>query len=136
VKISVILSENVPELGKRGEEIQVRRGFARNYLIPSKKAVYNTETNKALFDKEKIIAGQGDGNQLLDSTTQKIVDVVSQSVVTIERRNDPRGWALYPQHISMACRKQLQLHVPLDRIQLGRPLISFGVHDVVIRVRC
>jgi hypothetical protein len=29
---------------------------------------------------------------------------------------------------------QLQLHVPLDRIQLGRPLISFGVHDVVIRV--
>jgi large subunit ribosomal protein L9 len=73
VKISVILSENVPELGKRGEEIQVRRGFARNYLIPSKKAVYNTETNKALFDKEKIIAGQGDGNQLLDSTTQKVI---------------------------------------------------------------
>ena len=42
----------------------MRRGFARNYLIPSKQAVYNTETNKALFKEEKNVAGQADGDQI------------------------------------------------------------------------
>lgn len=41
-------------LGKRGEEVQVRRGFARNYLVPSKRAVYNTEHNRTLFEAEKV----------------------------------------------------------------------------------
>ena len=73
-RTTVLLAENVPGLGKRGEEVQVCRGFARNYLLPSKQAVYNTETNKALFEEEKNVAGQADGDQILDSATQKIVD--------------------------------------------------------------
>ncbi|XP_062508836.1 large ribosomal subunit protein bL9-like [Corticium candelabrum] len=130
VKISVILAEDVVGLGRRGEEMEVKRGFARNYLIPGKKAVYYTEHNKKLFEEEKIV----DGSQVLDSVTQKLVDYISKSVVKIERRDDPRGWALFRQHISMACRKQLRLHVPLDKVRLEKPLSSFGIHEVMIKV--
>lgn len=47
--IRVILLEDLPGRGKAGEEVEVKRGFARNYLIPQKKAVYNTDKFRAMY---------------------------------------------------------------------------------------
>ena len=54
--IHVVLTEDLSNLGKSGELVRVRPGFARNYLIPRGLAVSATEENKARIEHEKKVA--------------------------------------------------------------------------------
>ncbi|HJO13688.1 MAG: 50S ribosomal protein L9 [Pelagibacteraceae bacterium] len=49
--MKVILTTNIKKLGKVGDLISVKNGFARNFLFPQKKALRNTKNNKEYFDK-------------------------------------------------------------------------------------
>ena len=49
--MKVILTTNIKKLGKAGDLINVKNGFARNFLFPQKKALRNTKNNKEYFDK-------------------------------------------------------------------------------------
>ena len=49
--MKVILTSNIKKLGKVGDLINVKYGFARNFLLPQKKALRNTKNNKEYFDK-------------------------------------------------------------------------------------
>ena len=51
--ISVILLEKISKLGNIGQEVKVKDGFARNYLIPNKKAIRASEENKKYFEKQR-----------------------------------------------------------------------------------
>ena len=51
--ISVILLEKITKLGDIGQEIKVKDGFARNYLLPKKKAIRASEENKRIFEQKK-----------------------------------------------------------------------------------
>ena len=52
-KVPVILLKDTPNLGFRGEEVAVRPGYARNFLIPQQLVVYSTLEIQAQFLKEK-----------------------------------------------------------------------------------
>ena len=56
--MKVILTTNIKKLGKVGVLINVKNGFARNFLFPQNKALRNTKSNKEYFDKirDEIIA--------------------------------------------------------------------------------
>lgn len=54
--IHVVLTEDLTNLGKSGELVRVRPGFARNYLIPRGLAVSATEENKSRIEHEKKVA--------------------------------------------------------------------------------
>jgi large subunit ribosomal protein L9 len=51
--LQVVLQESLPNLGKSGELVRVRPGYARNYLVPRNLAVYATERNVARLEHEK-----------------------------------------------------------------------------------
>ena len=51
--MQVILLERVEKLGQMGDVVSVKPGFARNYLLPQKKALRATEANKSAFDEQK-----------------------------------------------------------------------------------
>jgi len=51
--MEVILLERVENLGQMGETVKVKPGYARNFLLPQKKALRATEENKARFDSER-----------------------------------------------------------------------------------
>ncbi len=51
--ISVILLEKISKLGNIGEEVRVKAGFARNYLLPKKKAIRASKENKKLFEQKR-----------------------------------------------------------------------------------
>ena len=52
--MQVILLERVDKLGQMGDEVKVKDGFARNFLLPKKKALRATETNRKLFQTKRI----------------------------------------------------------------------------------
>lgn len=51
--MEIILLEHVEKLGKMGDKVNVKNGYARNYLLPNKKALRATEANVAYFEKQK-----------------------------------------------------------------------------------
>lgn len=51
--MEIILLEHVDKLGKMGDKVNVKNGYARNYLLPQKKALRATEANVAYFENRK-----------------------------------------------------------------------------------
>ncbi|HLG87684.1 MAG TPA: 50S ribosomal protein L9 [Alphaproteobacteria bacterium] len=56
--MEVILLERVPNLGRLGEVVKVKPGYARNYLLPQKKALRATKENMAYFERQKAVLEQ------------------------------------------------------------------------------
>ncbi len=54
--MEVILKEDVPKLGNRGDVVKVAEGYGRNYLLPKKLAIKATAANKAVIDQMKASA--------------------------------------------------------------------------------
>lgn len=52
--MDIILLERIENLGQMGEVVKVRPGFARNYLLPQKKALRATKSNLEFFDKQRV----------------------------------------------------------------------------------
>ena len=62
-KMKVILLENLKKIGSIGEIIDVKRGFARNYLIANKKALYASKENINQVEKIKLELGKKDNER-------------------------------------------------------------------------
>ena len=53
-KMEIILMERVEKLGQLGDQVNVKPGFARNFLIPKGKAVRATDTNRGILEKQIV----------------------------------------------------------------------------------
>ena len=50
--MEIILLEHIEKLGKMGDRVNVKSGYARNYLLPQNKALRATDANIAYFEKQ------------------------------------------------------------------------------------
>lgn len=120
--MQVILLERVEKLGQMGDEVRVKDGFARNFLLPKKKALRATKANREFFQGQKaqlearnleqkkeaevvgkkldgksfvLIRQAGDRGQLYGSVSPRdIADVVSAGGITINRTQVPLDQAI------------------------------------------
>ncbi len=83
--MEVILLERVEKLGQMGQVVKVRPGFARNYLLPQKKALRATKENLAIFEKQRTqleaanLARRGDAEQVAQKLNGISVVVIRQA---------------------------------------------------------
>ena len=69
--MKIILLEKIKKLGDIGDEVKVRSGYARNFLVPNKKALYATSENKKFFEEKKTeIKSQND--KLIKDAKEKL----------------------------------------------------------------
>jgi len=120
--MQVILLERVEKLGQMGDEVKVRDGFARNFLLPMKKALRDTEANREYFQTQKaqlearnlerkaeaekiaktlggksfvLLRQAGDRGQLYGSVSPRdISDIVTAGGFTISRTQVPLDTAI------------------------------------------
>ncbi len=62
--MQVILLERIVNLGSLGDEVAVRNGYARNYLIPTGKAVRATEESRDAFERQRAVLESAEGEKL------------------------------------------------------------------------
>ena len=129
VRLPLILTERVPNLGGKGEAVRVKRGYGRNYLLPQNKAVYYTPDNAKLYNLPPI---PRESEIRKSSATERIRNVLARKAVKITVTEEE--WALYEADIATALRTQLHLHVPLDLIKLAKPITKLGETEVNITV--
>jgi large subunit ribosomal protein L9 len=130
----IILSEEVPNLGKSGEVVTVRDGYGRNYLLPQGLALLATEHNvKQLEHQKKVIATR---NAKLQKDAQSIADVLGGLEVRIERQAGEGGklfGSVSTRDIEEAVNKK---GVTIDRkkIVIANPIKSTGEYTVEIKL--
>ncbi len=130
--MEVILLERVEKLGHIGDVVNVKNGFARNYLLPNKKALRANESNRKLFEanRTKIEADNADRR----SDAEKAAKDVDGKSVQLIRQASNTG-QLYG---SVAARDIIDAlgadgaKVGRNQIVLDRPIKSLGVQDVKI----
>ena len=83
--MKVILLENLRRIGSIGEIIDVKRGFARNYLISNKKALYASKENIAEVEKNKTELAKKDNEK--KSEAQKISEKINGKEYEIKKLN-------------------------------------------------
>jgi len=130
--MQIVLLERVAKLGQMGEVVEVRNGYARNFLLPQGKALRATEGNLKRFETER--AQLEVRNLELKQEAEKVaVKLDGQSFVVIRSASD--GGVLYgsvsPRDIADAATAG---GFSLDRRQvtLDQPIKELGVHPVSI----
>src|ERR1700685_3490516 len=83
--VDVILLERVEKLGQMGQVVKVRPGFARNFLLPQKKALRATKDNLAYFDTQRAqleaqkLEREGEGEQVASKLDGLHVVIIRQA---------------------------------------------------------
>jgi large subunit ribosomal protein L9 len=130
--MEVILLERVEKLGAIGDVVKVKDGFARNFLLPRKKALRANEANRKLFEanRSKIEADNADRRKDAEKAAK---DVDGKSVQLI--RQSSNTGQLYG---SVSARDIVEAlaaegaHVTKSQVVLSRPIKTIGVHEVRI----
>ena len=82
--MQIILLEHVEKLGRMGDKVTVKNGYARNFLLPTKKALRATEANIAYFENQKAEL-EAHNNALLAEATKKAEQLKGYSAVLIRQ---------------------------------------------------
>ena len=128
--MDVILLERVEKLGQIGDVVSVKNGFARNYLLPNKKALRSNEANKKVFEtnRERIVAE----NAARRDTAQTDAKTIDGKTLTLIRQASNTG-QLYG---SVSARDLAELleadgaKIVRNQIVLDKPIKAIGVTEV------
>jgi len=132
--MEVILKEDILNLGKIGEVLRVRDGFARNYLLPRGLVLVANKKNLKTFEHQKKIVA--DQKQKIMRNAQAIGDELVGVSLTIPMRAGEEG-RLFGSVTNMQIEKALKakgLKVERRKIHLDEPIKTLGDYEIPIRL--
>lgn len=132
--MKVILLERVGRSGHIGDEVNVKDGFARNYLLPQGKALRATEANRAKFARDR--ADIEKRNQERREAAAGIADGLNGHTVVMIRQAGETG-QLYGSVASRDIAEALLadgFNVARSQIDLAVPIKTVGVHEVALHL--
>ena len=132
--MKIILKENIENLGKRGDIINVAAGYGRNYLIPRKLALQVTPSNMKMIEMEqKALRKKLEGEV---KSFQSVIDQLNQTSLSFERKagdKDVIFGSVSTSDIKEALDK-LGIEVEKKKILLAEPIKRLGNFTVPIKV--
>ena len=130
--MEVILLERVEKLGAIGDVVKVKDGFARNYLLPRKKALRANDTNRKVFEANRAKIEEDNANRRGEA--EQASKGVDGKTVKLIRQASNTG-QLYG---SVSARDILEAleaegaHLTKSQIVLDRPIKAIGMHEVKV----
>jgi large subunit ribosomal protein L9 len=132
--MEVILKEDVPKLGSRGDVVKVAEGYGRNFLLPRKLAIEATSANKAVIDQMKAASVRRSAKEKHEAEAlAKQFEGLSVSFQRRSGENDQLFGSVTSSDIAEALEKK-SFHIDRRKIQLHEPLKSVGEFDVPVRL--
>ena len=137
--MKVILLENVKRIGSIGEVIDVKRGFARNFLIANKKALYASKENIKEVEKIKTELSKKDNEKKKEaSQIAEQINGKEYSVKKLSTENNELYGSLKPTEISKLIREHNKIDIkpsmiqPVEEIKtLGKFKVKISLHSEV-----
>ena len=131
--MKVILLENVKRIGSIGEVIDVKRGFARNYLIANKKALYASKENIKEVEKIKTDLSKKDSEKKKEAT--KIAEQINgkeYSVKKLSTENKELYGSVKPTEIAKLIHDENKIEIKPSMIQPVKEIKALGKFKVRI----
>lgn len=128
--MEVILLERIERLGQMGDVVNVKNGYARNYLLPQKKALRKTKDNMAFFEakRQEYEARNLKMKQEAEALAQKM-DGLSVVIVRQAAETGQLYGSVTMRDICEAIR-ECGFHVERYQIDLNQPFKNLGIFDV------
>jgi large subunit ribosomal protein L9 len=131
--MKVILLENVKKIGSIGEVIEVKRGFARNFLIANNKALYASKENIKDVEKIKSDLSKKDNDKKYEA--QKISEKINNkeySVKKLSTENNELYGSVKPTEIAKLIEEKDKIDIKPSMIQPVEEIKSLGKFNVKI----
>lgn len=129
----VILLEKIARLGNIGDIVDVANGFARNFLIPKKKALIATQNNKDVFAKRK--AELEEANKIKLQEAQERLAKIDGLNIIIERQAGDDGrlyGSVTAKDIAIAINQSVQGNITSEQVILNSKVKEVGVYDFIV----
>ena len=131
--MKVILLENLKRIGSIGEIIDVKRGFARNYLIANKKALYASKENISQVEKIKSDLSKKDNEKKQEA--KQVAEQINNkeySVKKLSTENNELYGSVKPTEIAKLIQNENKIDVKPSMIQPLKEIKSIGKFKVKI----
>jgi len=132
--VQLLLIHNVEHLGKQGELVEVRRGFALNYLLPQGLATIATDHHRRMIEKHREKLRLVELERLKE--VRNLADEIEKQSITIEANANDEGHlygSVGAQEIAEAL-KQQGVTLTQDQVRLQGPLKELGLYTVKIQL--
>jgi large subunit ribosomal protein L9 len=131
----IILKENVPGLGAEADIVSVRRGYARNFLIPTGKAYEVTASNLKRLNLLKAKRAEREGKELneAEELARKLSKLKLEFVLETGETGKAFG-SVTAKDIEDKLRSESNIELDRHRIQLDRPIKESGEQEVAVRL--
>ena len=132
--IQLLLIQNVEPLGKQGDIVEVRPGYANNYLLPQGLATIATEHHKRMIENHRARLQEIERARLASLRAE--AERLSQQSVTIEANATDEGHlygSVGPNDIAKALKAQ-GFHVAPEQVRLQGPLKELGLYTVKVHL--
>jgi|TARA_R110002072_G_scaffold136308_2_gene278688 large subunit ribosomal protein L9 len=132
--MQIILLERIEKLGQMGDIVTVKPGFARNYLLPQKKALRANKANMAVFENQRAQL-EAENLKRRDEAEAVSAKVDGLRIIIIRQAGD--SGQLYGSVASRDVAESVTkagTSVARSQIVLDRPIKTLGLHDIRIRL--
>ncbi len=133
--MKIVLLENLRKLGNIGEIINVKRGYARNFLIPQKKALFASEKN--IKEVEKIKTDLNKKDQEKKKKAKEISEKLKNKIFEIKKlvtENNELYGSVKPSEISKILKEKEDIDLSSSLIQPTKEIKSIGDFKVILNL--
>ena len=133
--MQIILLENIMKLGKIGDQVEVKNGFGRNYLLRQGKALRASKENIELVNKKKV-----ELNSKNEETKKKFKEVavkIANKTLKFNKESKENGelyGSIKPKEVSIAFKKVLEIEINPSQIDLRQEIKQIGKYKININL--
>lgn len=131
----IILTENIPGLGAEADVVKVRRGFARNFLLPQGKAYEVTKSSMRKLDMLKAKRAEREAKELNEA--EEIARRIGKSkmIFTLETGESGKAFgSVTANDIATRLKNEIGIEIDRHRLALEHPIKSTGEHEISIKL--
>ncbi len=132
--MELILKTKVEGLGEQGDVVNVKRGYARNYLIPKKLAVPATAAQKRVLQEEKRLY------EIRDKKEKRNVEAIAEKMkdlsctILVQAGEEDKLYGSVGTHDIATAVSNLGFEIDHKQVKLEEPIKRLGVYTVMIRL--
>lgn len=132
--MELILLKDVEQIGRKGEVIRVRDGFARNFLIPQRLALPSTRANQEFFQEQKIrVEKRQEKERQAAHAKAAEVEKIKLVIEAASGEKEKLFGSVTSEDIHLALAKSGH-EIPKKHIHLKEAIRALGVHSVVVEL--
>ena len=133
--MEVVLLENIKNLGKIGDVVNIKRGYGRNFLIKYGKALKASKENLDIVNKKKLQLNEK--NASLKKAAKKIYDVINSKKYTFSRHvkdNNELYGSVKPKEISNIIKESDKIEIKPSQVDLSKEINKIGSYEAQINL--